>query len=446
MRHINELRNGLKEVIQENQGNKKLIKAVMEEFESHNIIGGEAYKILNGIINIDDIDRDVIYYVAKSIYNEYGDHRVDFHQFYTDKEIIKLNNEKFYVQNKYDDIFPITFENAQKVDDGYYHVMLSIKKWVDMYNKKVIDYDYRTQRNAKIVNIGGVKRKTPTLNKKQVVEIKESLLDGTYHPDSMRINFELGSSDEGDEMYYDEKNNKLIINGGEGSVLDGFHRLNAMIEALSENPNLDIKFPTYIYNYTVNKAKKVFSQINKGMKMDHSELRSLSEEKYSDRVVTTLMSTPDFSGKISRSNDVNHSVGQVVSFFTLSEAIDWQYGKELNNNRDVKKVSSYLSSFFEALFYHYNDLFNGDVKKVFETNYMVHDRMFYGYIALAKRMEDNNIDVDKVKDILDQVNFSSDNKLWKDRGIVRYYKGIVWIKAKQRIIRFFNGLDLEKIK
>lgn len=446
MRHINELREGLKEVIKENQGNKKLIKLVMQEFESHDIIGGEAYKILNGIIDIDDVDRDVIYYVAKTIYNEYGNHRVDFHQFYTDKEIKKLNNEKFYVQDEYDDIFPIIFENAQKVDDGYYHVMLSINKWVDMYNKKVIDYDYRTQRNAKIVNIGGVNRKTPTLNKKQVNEIKQSLLDGTYHPDSMRINFELGSSDEGDEMYYDEKNNKLIINGGEGSVLDGFHRLNAMIEALSENPNLNIKFPTYIYNYTVDKAKKVFSQINKGMKMDHSELRSLSEEKYSDRVVTTLMSTPDFSGKIARSNDVNHSVGQIVSFFTLSEAIDWQYGKELNNNRDVKKVSSYLSDFFEALFYHYNELFNGDIEEVFNDNYMVHDKMFYGYLALAKRMEDNNIDVDKIKDILDQVDFSSENEMWKSKGIVRYYKGMVWKKAKQRIIKFFNELDLTNVK
>ena len=324
--------------------------------------------------------------------------------------------------------------------------MISIKKWVDMYNKKVIDYDYRTQRNAKIVNIGGVNRKTPTLNKKQVGEIKESLLDGTYHPDSMRINFELGSSDEGDEMYYDERDNKLIINGGDGSVLDGFHRLNAMIEALSENPNLDIRFPTYIYNYTVDKAKKVFSQINKGMKMDHSELRSLSEEKYSDRVVTILMSTPDFSGKVSRSNDINHSVGQIVSFFTLSDAIDWQYGKELNNNRDVKKVSSYLSSFFEALFYHYNELFNGDIEKVFNDNYMIHDRMFYGYLALAKRMEDNNIDVDKVKDILKQIDFSSDNKEWKEKGIVRYYKGTVWKKAKKRVIKVFDELNLDNYK
>ena len=85
MRHINELRRGLKEIIEENLGNKKLIKVAMKEFESHNIIGGEAYKIFNGIIDIDDVDRDVIYYVAKSIYNEYGDYRADFHQFYTDK-------------------------------------------------------------------------------------------------------------------------------------------------------------------------------------------------------------------------------------------------------------------------------------------------------------------------------------------------------------------------
>jgi hypothetical protein len=71
--------------------------------------------------------------------------------------------------------------------------------------------------------------------------------------------------------------------------------------------------------------------------------------------------------------------------------------------------------------------------------------MFYGFILLAKKFRDNDIPIEKISDILDGIDFSRDNDLWKEISVLDD-KGNVKGNPKGRIRKYFNELNVGEVR
>jgi hypothetical protein len=314
--------------------------------------------------------------------------------------------------------------------------MIDLVTW---YNANLIHYDYETQRSAKWVRSGkaGVVP-TPDVNEKHVKEIAEHYLNETYLTDTITLNV---YSDEVKPLTYNPRNKQLTINNGAViSILDGFHRLQAGIRAVSKNPNLAQVMQLAIKSYPTEKAKKYFGQINTIHVVKQQRLQELKQERFSDFVVNELKTKSDLQGKIASSSQISTIANQLTTFAILSDAIHDNF--EMSSRLEAKEVADYLQNFFDYLIGSYPDEFLNNQDKYRQTSYINNQHMFAGYVVLAKRLQENNIPLKKVQDVVNTIDFSKEGSF---RDIYGKGRSIEAKKIRAKIAEYFKQLDIESV-
>ena len=69
--------------------------------------------------------------------------------------------------------------------------------------------------------------------------------------------------------------------------------------------------------------------------------------------------------------------------------------------------------------------------------------MFVGYLTLAKRFKEENISIKKLPNILDSLDFSKDNLMWEQKGILE--QGKLTKNVRQKIMEFFNKIEIKEM-
>jgi hypothetical protein len=70
--------------------------------------------------------------------------------------------------------------------------------------------------------------------------------------------------------------------------------------------------------------------------------------------------------------------------------------------------------------------------------------MFAGYIALSKLFKEQGVRVSKIKSVLDSIDFSRTNPLWKELCVLDE-KETVTGKARTKIKDYFSKLDMKVV-
>jgi hypothetical protein len=423
---------------------KEKVAYIKQHLAEYKVLPGRVTRIINKSENeLPDVDENLLYLLSKVVFELEKDVKIDPEFYYTPREQKEIRtNYEGEVREKIE--FPYTFKNVSKVAEDNYIFPSDLQTVKELYENKLLEYNFETQREArqKTDKKTGDIIQVAKIVENSVNNIKSLIEKNQFDISMLTFNARLGSSDEFEELIYDEDNRTLTVTKGTLlDVLDGFHRVNGIVRALRDNPSINTPIIFNVVNYDKKRAQEKFVQINTTNPISNSHKKKMAEARQSDFVARLLQSTSELNGKVSGSDLIARTSNLLVTFGVLSDAIDEFY--DIEDKPQAMEIAEYLKKFIDNLFFSFPDIFLRDVAKVREDSLANSNVMFYGYILLSKRMLDAGIDIDKTKDILSKIDFSRSNKLWIKNNVVDGDNLRVVNRAKKGIVKIFEEIELK---
>lgn len=416
--------------------------------QNHDIMAGDVQEWLNepeeklGYLDIREL-----YLFTQQLFLKTGDQMINPEKYFTPVEIKEGKLFKASIKRETIEL-PLTLENATIYNSGSgttYTVPMSIKLLDELLENQLLIYDPELQRGleTKIDKNGNI-RQEPILNTKNVDEIADKIEDGTLVTTTIVWNALLGSSDDAEEIVFDpRKRTVTITKGTQLAIVDGFHRHKGSQKALRRNPDLNFEFILEITNYDKFQAQQYQAQLAKATPISESRRIQLQAERYADSIVSRLKRESDLKNRIvDESHHIKTRAGHLVAYPILANTIDSQFN--IVSKREAKKVGDFLIDFFDELIGSFPEQFIFDIKKTREKSLINVNNMFAGYVALASRMYKENIPVDDLVNIINSIDFSRNNPMWRELGILDE-NGNYNDKQKnviKTIVKYFNDLEL----
>lgn len=274
----------------------------------------------------------------------------------------------------------LVFDNVLQISRDMWTTIVPIQRIADLYNNMAVSYDFRTQRQPRNISMKEGIIQTPDINRSSVEEIRDSLLEGSFIPNTITFNIPIENSS---DIKFDKVNNRLIIKEKVLKVLDGFHRSLGIMAALQNNPDLKYNFIIVITNFTTDKAKQLIVQEDKRNPIAKSYLKSIDEANQYTAVINMLNedSKSEIRGKITTDYSLVASGHSMVTFDFIYDIVEYLW--DVTTFYEAERLSEYLRKYFNHL------------TSIFPINSKVNDemykeKMFLIYLVLAKILHDKD--------------------------------------------------------
>lgn len=434
MKSIEELIENLSQTLETIKYDDEKIDRIKRELKEYKVLPGNVIKMISDTKELKETDRDLLYLFTHAVYLASGDASITPEDYFNDREIKEIRTT--FRGYESDEVkFPYTFHNVIKGADDNFTVYSDGQTVTKLRNSKLLQYNFNTQREARF-------RKNSPVPVIKVVEssvkaIEDLVLKNKFDVSTITLNARL---DTGMELEYDEKNHTLTVNEGTLlDVLDGFHRITGISRAIAKNPSVNPIIILNIVHYDEQRAKDKFVQINTTNRVSESHKKKLSESRQADFIARRIQDNTDLRNVVFGADNIAKDSNFVVTFKVLSDAIDEVY--DITDKPTAIKESNYLIEFFNELIMYNYDAFISNIAEIRNDSLLNANSIFYGYILLSKRMKDENIGLNNLKKILDQIDFSRENKKWQELGILNDQLNIT-NRAKQQFYKFFKDVKL----
>lgn len=268
--HLNHALQGIK-------NNRKVVNRIMTQLAKHKITPGETQKMLHQRIDLQQLDVRVLYLFTKQIYSSVDINNKIMIQpelYFTPKEIREA--ETYMAEQKERFHLPYTFHHVLHINDDHFVCKITAREIFHLKQSGLLTYNFVTQREAKTRSEGEELLYAPKINERAVMEMVALIRSGSLISTPITLNLRLGSSFQGKELLYDA--NQLTLTITEGTVidmLDGFHRITAIEQALANGSNIDMNFTLHILNYSVKKAQEYFAQWNTQTSISNNRIKEM---------------------------------------------------------------------------------------------------------------------------------------------------------------------------
>lgn len=416
-------------VLSEYNLDKKVFYLIKNDLSEKGVSIGRTKGIFNKTIPLQTLDLPMLYWFTKSLYKATNENIISITKFFTDIEEKEFKDYK--VQHGRDiDLKEgkLILENVTQVTDDQWTTVLTFKQIYELYEHNLIKYNSKTQRNLKTKSIDNNILEKININKRSVNEIRDSILQGLFIPNTITLNL-LKTGEE--EVVYNDKNRIIELNG-EIDIIDGFHRSLAIIEAVRENKNIHGGMIISLVNIDIEKAQYYIVQEDKRNKINKDHIRYLSQENLENQIVKILNENikSELRGKITTDLISFKKNNAFVLFSTLAEAIKLEY--EIKNQRESRKIAEFLIEFFNEVVGIFYDEFQ-DIEKSRRNSIVTYSNTFIGFIAFSSQVYYNKIDDWKIllENTLKIIDFDSQNEVWErlnmfeNRPLKKDYKEII---------------------
>lgn len=222
---------------------------------------------------------------------------------------------------------------------------------VSLCNAQMINYNANTQRVLKhVITHGGNEYYKISVNKRAVSEIAKLLREGAFVPNTITLNIPE------DEMNftYDEASAELTIWSLKMfDILDGYHRLLAILMVKSENKDFNAKFELRIANFNETKARQFIYQEDQKTKMRKIDSESMNTFSPANRVTEMLNDDMLFinRGRINRSDGVINSseLASLINYFYFKSSNTTNLPKS-EEGKQILETKRVLCGKFNALY------------------------------------------------------------------------------------------------
>ncbi|GAA4706851.1 DNA sulfur modification protein DndB [Brevibacillus fulvus] len=424
--------------------NKRWTSKFRKELSRYGISTADTQEILSGKKSLQTLSLEVLCIMTTTLFELSNHTTVHPEALFTKQE---LKNSRTFERQKVAKLsFPYTFQNVIYVKDGNYTTTITAQEIKRLWESNLLVYNFEVQREARIEkNKEDQIVYKPKTIPKSVNEIAQLLLSGELETTMLTFNARANTADSGEEAVYDHQHKTLTITKGtQLDILDGYHRISGIIQALSTDESIHAVFDLKILNYSTRRAVQYFNQINTTNPVSASRLQETNTGNLAAVAAEELKDKCEYLlGKVASGDKLSAAAEQLVSAKVLIESIDAHFRPA--DRLQAKEVGKYLAEFFTELFEQHPDGFIRNINEVRKTSLINANYMFDGYICLAKRMRDKQIPVEQAGSILKQINFERTSEMWRELGVLDDNKAIT-ANPKGKIRHLFHTLDLCEVK
>lgn len=374
----------------------------------------DLYYLLKGFKNFHDKNEDII---------KFNNNLLEPTNYFTDIEIDDIKHTLVIPENTNNELF--LFENVIKLDEKQYIVgKITSKQLLDLIYNNFVKYDFSMQRESEKVSRNGITYERVKIYSKSIKGIKESMKSNRYRPTAISINILDRSDDEDIEdeslvdthFFYDEKDKTFLLSSKDRvSLIDGMHRLYAIMECANEDPNFEQLMQLNILFLTQKEARDYIYQEGQKNPIDKAHLNRFNSTNIYMNIVSELEKMGNKNDNLIQGligTDKNDVVllNKFTTFTKFSEALKENITLKDNDFRERRRLKSFLNLFFNDLI-SLNDVEFNNIGKI-EDRLYTNPNLIYAYIRVAMILRNkfkNNLD-DKLLDILDSEEFTQEIK------------------------------------
>ncbi|WP_172249996.1 DNA sulfur modification protein DndB [Saccharibacillus deserti] len=365
--------------------------------------------------------------LTQAMYNVTNDSNIDPKEFFTEQEINSAIRSAKVKEDDNDEIkLPIVLSEVIKINYESFITKISMHYLAQMFESKLITYDYETQRSAKFRKTTDGVIAVPDVKISSVKNIAENMVNETYLEDMITLNV---YSKEVEPIEYNEKSQELTINEGATiSILDGFHRLQGGIRAYKQNPELNQQMILSIRSYDLDTAKRFFGQINTINPVKKERRKELLAERISDVTVANLQKKSSLGqGRIASASDISKAANQLTTFDLMSWGIDRIF--KPTTRLEAIDLSEYLQTYFDYLVGSYKEEFL-DNPNGYRDSY-TNPLSFIIYLAIAKYFQSNDKKLSELKEYIENTFDFNDKEL---SSVINDARGINTKKVRNNVL------------
>lgn len=344
----------------------------------------------------------------------------------------------------------VFFNNVARLGENEYLTFCAGRVLVDLWKDGTIEYNPDIQRGAKIkVNKKNETVVKPIFSHANVKKIEQEMIEGRYCTDMITFNVEDGNM-------LDYKNSKLCLKEGYLSILDGHHRIRALVnieKRFKKDPTrlasiLDnLIFPVKITNYDLKKAQQQFYQFSLGLKISSSRAQYFNQKDWINVLIREIIEESALKDKVEliRNTIPKKEEKNVVSFATLVNSIKNNFEDITQTEEEKQELKEYLIKFFNLLFEvvpEFNDFEERNILK--STSLLPENIMFYGFAALSKEIKDNENWEDIVRSIRN-IDLNKDSQNWLSKVTKEGSKGYSIINSEDSR-RYLSNMFVKLVK
>lgn len=384
----------------------------------------KTYDIFNRNLPIRMLDKRDLYYLANTFNDFYKKHLIDINfngslleveKYFTRTEIDNIKNTIIEKEERDEDVF--IFEDVTKVDDKQYIVgKITAKKLIEMVYDNFIKYDFKMQRESEKVTRNGITYETVKIFKRSVKEIAQNMKAGKYRPTAISINILDRSDDESapeesleTHFGYDEENRRFILSKKDrNSLIDGMHRLYAMMDCYNEDENFEQLMQLNIFFMTQTEARDYIYQEGKKNAISREQLNKFNSSNVYNLITLEIekegnKTTNLLQGLLGDDKKDIEILNKFTTFTKFAEALKDNFTIDHNSLREQRLIKRYIIKFFNELLSIYNDDVRNIGESVTKSN-KLHCNMIYLYMKIAKKLYGQDEWEDKLFDILNSIN------------------------------------------
>jgi hypothetical protein len=315
---------------------------VVDRFKEHGFMAGEITAIITGTNPLVQLTDEILYLLVWVLYSTVDDSslqdRINPEKVLTDKEIAIAKNIK--VDRQKDSIYPWVIENVNFDMEDDYSTVFSISKTSDLFDNRIIKYNFETQRPLISKWYNNQEVKEVFINHKNRIAIEKNIATGKQVSNYITLNI-LANGDENFE-YDPIKRTLTIYEGTEVDILDGFHRVVSGRNAYHKDPTIKFNFKVRIVHWDVEKAKAFIHQETLGTQLDPLARKSYDVYNEVNQVVNKLNENPrsNLRGKITTEKSAIDTGKALIMFDVMFDSINQMF--EVKNNHDVSVFSNYF--------------------------------------------------------------------------------------------------------
>ena len=413
---------------------KKMEEVLLFLEEKHEIPRHLMLNVLNDSTQLESLNQTELGLLGEQIAIKVYQKKNWMSEFFTENEISKMN-----IYKKPTKEFKIkrSFKPAIKLNDNVFMIGLSRQDIATMYDNGLFTWDEDVQREGVRKTYGDAVIAVPKINNTNVKEIAQQALEGVLVENELAYNLVLGSSSEGQELYYNEDTFELTFaEDFEGQIIDGMHRTIGIHRAWMENNNITGTMPIRISNYTTSEAARYQVELSKAVPIDKSRLQVLSKERLCDRIVDNLRIDGHLKGRISETTRPSERYNEIVSYKTLSDAFYEFFEKE--GNLKVVKIMEQFKEYLLYLFEYFDEYLEDNNSALFKNVY------FYLHVYIFKKMLNEEIPFSNLNKIIKPEYFNLDSEVLTTYKINAHKEN--QIRSKRWGLKFVDDVLFDDIE
>lgn len=283
---------------------------------------------------------------------------IDMSDWFTDSEISDATKDKIAITEDYSG--SVTFKDMRfngNEDKPQWVGFISYQDIAKMFEGGVFNYNFATQRKAKVVKIWDRTERIATISNKNVEEIAKEVLREKFEENTITLNVRMTEN----EVYlYNPDSGDLTIDLNTTLVdtIDGYHRINGIYKAWLQNKNIKGMMTILIKHIDTPQARYFIAQEAKGTLNNQGDVRYYDVNSNMAKVINNINVDDNENNvlfnKIAMGSDAENTLIFYEVFANVMEMIWWETLNKAGA-REVRKISNYLVEWYGSI---YEELMN----------------------------------------------------------------------------------------